>query len=238
MNIQIFNILEYLSDTIKKQNPEQKWIIDNLILLTPTGSQIYGTSTENSDIDIKGICVAPLNYWVGATTFQHYLHKNEELKLDIEIIDVRKFCHFTSRVSPNIIELLFIPDEMLVKSSYCWTWLKGRAKELLNQSAYDAYHGYGMSQIKKLMIKQSNKTGRQYITEEFGFDTKFLMHAFRLVRQGTELLKTGNISFPRPDKDDLLDIRLGRKYKSSDRDKTVEDWESQLPNAKAVGLGE
>jgi hypothetical protein len=42
-----------------------------------------------------------------------------------------------------------------------------------------------------------------------GVDWKALMHAIRVADQAKELLKTGFITFPRPEKDKLLKIRLG-----------------------------
>lgn len=43
-----------------------------------------------------------------------------------------------------------------------------------------------------------------------GVDWKALSHAVRVNSEGTELLRTGNITFPRPDKQLLLDIKLGK----------------------------
>ena len=38
---------------------------DRTILLTVAGSRAYGTSTPESDIDIKGICIPPKEYFIG-----------------------------------------------------------------------------------------------------------------------------------------------------------------------------
>ena len=42
-----------------------------------------------------------------------------------------------------------------------------------------------------------------------GIDWKALMHAVRVCYEATELLRTGNITFPRPERDLLLQIRKG-----------------------------
>ena len=44
-----------------------------------------------------------------------------------------------------------------------------------------------------------------------GIDWKALMHARRICDQAIELLDTGKITFPRPNADDLLKIRLGER---------------------------
>lgn len=44
-----------------------------------------------------------------------------------------------------------------------------------------------------------------------GVDWKALSHAVRIARQAIELLKTGEVQFPRPDAKDLLAIKLGER---------------------------
>jgi hypothetical protein len=68
-----------------------------------------------------------------------------------------------------------------------------------------------------------------------GIDWKALMHAVRIQYQAKELLSTGHITFPRPEKDLLLDIRNGKlDYKVvariiEDGLDELEQMESNLP---------
>jgi len=55
-----------------------------------------------------------------------------------------------------------------------------------------------------------------------GIDWKALMHAVRVCYEAEELLSTGKITFPRPEKDLLLDIRNG-KMDYKDVSKLIED---------------
>lgn len=50
---------------------------------------------------------------------------------------------------------------------------------------------------------------RQAATNQ-GIDWKAVSHAVRVARQAIELLQTGNLQFPRPDCEELLDIKLGK----------------------------
>ncbi len=56
-------------------------------------------------------------------------------------------------------------------------------------------------------------TKRKKEVEEHGYCRKSAAHSIRLVTQLTELLLTGNIVFPRPNADLLLDIRNGKYSK-------------------------
>jgi len=131
-------------------------------------------------------------------------------------------------MNPNVIESLFVQrNNPNVLSWRCPEWGKISSKifPLLNQRAYVGYQGYATSQLKKMMVKQTNKTGRLEIADRFGYDTKFAMHGFRLTRQGVELLKTGQITFPRPDATNLLAIRNGEVYNTSE--KCISAWQKE-----------
>lgn len=76
--------------------------------------------------------------------------------------------------------------------------------------------------IKSLEIMDSMKTvssmaqlgaKRRADIEEYGFCRKSAAHSIRLVKQVTELMLTGDMVFPRPDAELLLDIRAGKYTK-------------------------
>lgn len=219
-----------LAELINKHNPEQSWIKDNLIMLCRAGSHLYNTNTETSDEDIRGICIAPKSYWVGAKTFNQFECKYPEKNSEYVIYDFRKWLNLGAFcVNPNLIELLYVEKDNpnVIYWTNEWEELRPQAKQLVNQRAYVGFHGYSTSQLKKMVIKQSNKSGRQYITEEYGFDLKFASHGFRLVRQGIEILTTNNITFPRPDSEWLKAVRNGEIYGPDDMQKCIEDWEAE-----------
>jgi hypothetical protein len=221
-------LLKKVKDIIRSANSEQgEWIFDNVILLHYGGSLLYGTATENSDIDIRGVTIAPNSYWVGAKKFDHFEYQDDSI--DISILDIRKFISNITRVSPNVVESLFVPDSCILDcKADIWRELQPRIKALINQSAYQAYHGYSLSQLKKLVVKHGNKTGRQDLVEKYGMDTKFLAHGFRLANQGVELLLEQKITFSRPEAQFLLNVRNGVIYKPNELEKATLDLEVKL----------
>lgn len=223
------DILNKIAELIDKANPQLKWVLDNCIFLHFAGSRLYGTSTQESDLDIRGITIAPKSYWVGGRHFEQLELKSKEENLDIVIYDIRKWLKLSADVNPNVIETLFVNEKesILLQSSFLDNILQ-QIHGLLNKRAYVGFHGYSVSQLKKISVKQEHKTGRREIIEKLGFDTKFASHAFRLAREGVELLTYKTITFPRPDREELLAIRHGKKYLAHELDKCTHDLEEEL----------
>lgn len=71
--------------------------------------------------------------------------------------------------------------------------------------------------------------------ENKGVDWKALSHAVRVNRQGIELLLTGNITFPRPDRELLLKIKTGQLEYNQVADIIVEGLE-ELRNAEKASI--
>ena len=61
------------------------------------------------------------------------------------------------------------------------------------------------------MWEATRNPARHELEKKFGYDTKHAGHLARLISEGLELLMTGKITFPRPDKDELRAI-IGGKY--------------------------
>lgn len=55
-----------------EEKEEIDWIRERMILLANTGSFAYGTNTEESDRDYKGICIPPIEYMLGLKHFNEY----------------------------------------------------------------------------------------------------------------------------------------------------------------------
>lgn len=58
--------------------------------------------------------------------------------------------------------------------------------------------------------KKNRNEKRGELEEKYGYDTKFAMHAIRLLRQGYEILTEGTVNVYRKDREELLDIKNGK----------------------------
>jgi predicted nucleotidyltransferase len=166
-------------------------------------------------MDYMGVTYTPLEYWVGTKTFEQFQWKDENTNSEGTIYDIRKYLKLACGSNPNIIELFFIPagsDHVVFEDEDIWWEILEAQSDIISMKAFHTFSGYAHSQLHKLMQKQSNKTGRRLISDEHGYDTKFAMHCMRLITQGIELITTGHITFPRPDAQELLDIRGGKTW--------------------------
>lgn len=209
------------------------WLEERTILLAPTGSYAYGTNTENSDKDFKGVCIPPIEYYLGLEAFNEYNtsggknFKNTKGSVDINIIHINKFVKDAMQGVPNNIEILFIRPEDYLKVTDLGQVLINNRHLFLSKHIKTKFGGYAYSQIQKLKAKSSNGTGRRDLIEQFGYDTKFFMHSIRLLTSGIEILETGDFHTYRPNRELLLDCRNG-KYSFEEALEMVEMYDNQL----------
>lgn len=213
-----------------------EWLEQRTIILAPTGSYAYGTNTETSDKDFKGVCIPPIDYYLGLEVFNEYNNsggknfKNTKDDVDVNIIHVNKFVKDAMSGVPNNIEILFVRQEDYLKVTPLGQLLIDNRDMFLSKLIQKKFGGYAYSQIQKLKNKKSNGTGRTDLVEKFQYDTKFFMHSVRLLTSAIEILETGSYSTYRPNRQLLLDCRNG-KYTFEEALEMVEMYDAQLKSA-------
>lgn len=186
---------------------------ENEILRCIVGSQAYGTATPKSDVDYKGIYMSPKHQIVGIT------HEQETRRFgpDDHNYSLRHFARLAVKSVPNVIELLWCDEDVVVLCTKEGKALRDNRTLFLSQRCIAPYIGYAQGQIHKAAIVPTNRgQGRQDIVAQFGYDTKFAMHTIRLLQTAEELLRDGVVRVRRPNRDYLLDIREGRAFKNYD----------------------
>lgn len=125
----------------------------NPMLIGYGGSIAYGTSTDTSDVDIRGIYVNPIEEFIGLYPDSEQFMLQE---YDVTIYSLKKMMKLLADCNPNTIELLGLkPDQYL--------FISGAGKHLLDHSdlflskkAGYTFGCYARSQLNRLM----NKSGR------------------------------------------------------------------------------
>lgn len=178
---------------------KQPWISESIILLGPTGSRAYGTATEESDEDYKGIVIPPISYHLGLDSFSEYnntggkTYKNTKDDVDITLTHLNKFVKDAIKGVPNNIEMLFLPINQYHLLSYEGEQLVKARRLFLSKQIIKKFGGFANSQVKLLKLGRFG-ANRKDLVEKYGYDTKQFYHAARLLLSAIEILETCDYS--------------------------------------------
>jgi hypothetical protein len=252
-----------------------------LICKCVTGSQLYGTATPESDVDIRGVFIPTEEFYLG---FMEKVEQVESHVPDETFWEITKFFRLCIDNNPNILELLFVPlySEYTEYFTKEWEEIISKRELFLSTKARHTFSGYAVSQLHRIKQhrewllnppkkkperkdfnlpetnvitkdqinaydelmdrgevleiglqtlqvlqrekayfnaaryweqynkwKEERNKDRASLEAKYGYDCKHASHLFRLIGEGIELLTTKNITFPRPDAQELLAIRHG-----------------------------
>jgi predicted nucleotidyltransferase len=125
----------------------ESFVKDELIFMTIAGSNMYGMATEESDIDKRGVCVPPKNVVMG---FARVFNQQEFPNEDTTVFSLMKFMDLATACNPNIIELLFAPEDCIQTIHPTWERLLARRDEFLSAKSFYTFTGYAFSQLKRI----------------------------------------------------------------------------------------
>ena len=122
------------------------------IYLAVHGSRAYGLATPTSDLDVKGVCIEPLNYHFG------YLNRFEQQELlagkgndcDSVIYSLKKFIRLATDMNPNIVECLFVDEKHILKIDEFGQLLRDNRDLFISKKARHTFAGYAHAQIKRI----------------------------------------------------------------------------------------
>ena len=88
--------------------------------------------------------------------------------------------------------------------------------------------------MKRLLGQKGQKNvHRAELEDRHGYDTKYAMHVIRLYGEAKELMEHGRITLPRPNRDELIEIRRG-KYSLAEIRELGAQLESEALAAQAT----
>ena len=82
----------------------------------------------------------------------------------------------------------------------------------MSRSCAKQFTGFANDQLKRMtgQKKRGKKGERPEIEVKYGYDVKAAMHTLRLLYECRELVSTGKITLPRPERDLLIRVRTGK----------------------------
>lgn len=170
----------------------------NALYVTVVGSTLYGTATPQSDRDFKGFGFPTFEQLVGLDTFEQQSYDNGVEdgpdKMEGQVYALKKFMHMAVvKANPTALEVCFAKPEFHLHSTpFGLEVVDFIQKTSVTKRLFKPYNAYHRAQMRKL--QSQNRTGkRQAIVEEFGYDVKFAMHAYRLGCQAATAMSTGRV---------------------------------------------
>ncbi len=117
------------------------WIIFEAI----SGSKAYGTSLSTSDTDIRGVFIQSKKSLLS----DGFMEQVMDEKNDIVFYEIRKFLIMAAQNRPNMLEILFLPDDCIIYKDPIFDQVLERRKEFLSKICKASFGGFAESQIKK-----------------------------------------------------------------------------------------
>lgn len=108
------------------------------------GSQAYGTSTPESDIDYKGVYIQNQD---DILSFGYI--PIVEISKDECYYEIRRFLELLEEANPTCLEMLYSPDDCIVKKLPVFDLVLENKEKFLTIKCLQSFSGYATDQIKK-----------------------------------------------------------------------------------------
>lgn len=124
------------------------WLPSRTLYLTRHGSHAYGTNIPTSDLDVRGIAVAPIHYYLGISEKFEQAVQNDPI--DLTIFDIRKFMRLAADANPNALEIVFTdPTDHLLVHPLMEKVFEARHL-FLSKKAKHTFSGYARAQMSRI----------------------------------------------------------------------------------------
>ena len=142
-----------------------------ILVKAVAGSHLFGTNTEKSDKDYKGIYL-PSGYEILLGGYPETISnstgdsqsKNSSTDVDIELYSLKKFLKMVANGDTSAIELLYTPDYLIIEQSEDWKEIREEAKKLINKNL-SAMIGYCRSQVNRYGIRGSRMSDLEIVVK-------------------------------------------------------------------------
>jgi uncharacterized protein len=171
------DVLKHFKDRLPgNESAVADYDFENLVIYRcVVGSRAYGLETDESDIDRRGIYLAPADLEWSLFGAPEQFEDNAAQACYWEL---QKFLIMALKANPNILECLYSP--MVEKVTPLGEELLSMREAFLSQMIFQTFNGYAMSQFKK--IEQDIRNSGQ-------IKWKHAMHLLRLLLTGAATLR-------------------------------------------------
>lgn len=205
------------------------------ILVSLGGSWAYGTNNENSDIDVRGIVMDPIESILGLSNFEQHEVHDKEKDVDAVLYGLKKMVKLLLGNNPNCIEILSPQERNIVFSDDIGKELIEGRHLFLSKKAAFTFGAYAKAQLDRLENAVCHDALSQPKQEEHMLHSILGMmdhfnDRFQSFEEGSVKLKLVDAVNKEYEKEIVLDVNLHdyplRDYKSmwSEMNNVVKDY--------------
>jgi predicted nucleotidyltransferase len=194
-----FDVLKQFKERLGNDDPTAGFELEpHIIYRCIVGSRAYGLETDASDIDLRGIYLAPADMQWSLFGAPEQFEDNATQSCYWEL---QKFIVMALRANPNILECLYSP--LVEKATPIAEELLRNREHFLSQMIFQTFNGYALSQFKK--IEQDLRNHGQV-------KWKHAMHLLRLLITGAATLREHRVPVRvEQHRDELLAVKQGER---------------------------
>ena len=124
-----------------------KYLEDNKLILfeAVSGSKAYGTATETSDTDTRGVFILPQSTILGMS----YTPQINNQSNDTIFYEVKRLLQLLEKNNPNLLELLYMPEECILRIHPIYDLILEHRDKFITKRCRATFGGYAVDQIKK-----------------------------------------------------------------------------------------
>jgi predicted nucleotidyltransferase len=191
------DVLKHFKDWLPNGTPGSGFDLENLLIYRcVVGSRAYGLDHDESDVDRRGVYLAPSDLQWSLFGAPEQFEDNATQSCYWEL---QKFLVMALKANPNILECLYSP--MVEKVTPLGEELVGLRQSFLSQMIFQTFNGYSLSQFKKI---------EQDIRNHGEVRWKHAMHLLRLLLTGAAALRTATVPVRvEAHRDRLLAVKCG-----------------------------
>lgn len=226
-------------ERIISKSPHMSWLRQGTVLLVRHGSHAYGTNTETSDEDFKGIAIPTRPYFLGT------MHRFEQAELkapdpDAVIYDIRKFFMLAANSNPNIIEVLHTdPSDHFLVDSIGEEILEHK-NDFLSKKIKHTFMGYSVAQLKRIKTHKKwllNPVDHEPTRAEYGLPESTLIPADQLMAAEAEVRKEmDKIQFELDNLDEPTKLEIRSAMETMLAELKITSEQHWMAAARKIGL--
>lgn len=157
-----------------------------LVFATISGAHLYGFPSADSDFDLRGVHLLPLEQLVGLDPGEETVEKegvHDGIEIDLVTHDAKKFFGLMLKKNGYVLEQLLSP--LVVHSTPEHDELKSIAKDCITKHHGHHYLGFAATQWKlfRQPIEKHGESPR----------VKPLLYVYRVLLTGIHLMRTGEV---------------------------------------------